>query len=123
MFHLTIVEDEKASLDFLSNHILEDIFFHKSGKIVIIHNQKISPPENIAQKLCGTHIKNVVAFKSIEKTIIDIASEAIIIYGHFLLFSSTLQAKIIGRSGKTQGAKIVRTHAKNEIINKSIFIN
>jgi len=123
LFQVAVVEDEKASFDFLSNHSFEETFFHKSGKIVIIHNQKISTPENIAQKLVGTHIKNVVAFNNIEKTIIDIASDAIIIYGHFLLFSSTLQAKIIGSNGNTQGAKIVRTHAKNEIINKSICIN
>jgi hypothetical protein len=102
---------------------LIDKVCHIFGNIVIIHNQIISPPENIDQKLCGTVINKVLAFNSIENKIIEIARDAIIIYGHFLLLSSRLQAKIIGKSGKTQGASIVKIPARKEIkSNIIIFI-
>ena len=82
----------------------------------------MSPPENIAQKLCGTLIKKVVALRKIENTIIESASEAIITNGHFLSSGfSILQERMIGRSGSTHGARMVRIPAKNEINRRVIL--
>lgn len=122
LYPVDLVELYNALLDLVSNQSFRDIFFHKSGNNVIIQSQIINHPENIDQKLCGTVIKRVVAFNNIEKSIIEIANEAIIIYGHFLLLSSTLQAKIIGKRGKTHGASIVKTPAIKETKSKIIFI-
>ncbi|MDP5039184.1 MAG: hypothetical protein NWP80_01950 [Candidatus Gracilibacteria bacterium] len=122
LFPEVFIEAEKAGGDFVSNQSFAEKFFHTLGNIVIIPSQTISPPENIAQKLCGTQIKKVVAFRNRENTIIERASDAIITNGHFLSSGfSILPERIIGRSGSTHGARIVSTQAKNETNNKSIF--
>jgi len=76
----------------------------------------ISPPEKAFQKLGGTQISTVLALSKREKTIIEILSEAIIMSGIFFDFvSSALAPKTIGRSGRTHGARTVRTHERNAI--------
>ncbi|MDP3380309.1 MAG: hypothetical protein Q8S84_01900 [bacterium] len=122
LYHFDCVDLENTSLVLFSIPSLYVIFFHKSGNNVIIQSQIINHHENIDQKLCGNVIKKVVAFNNIEKSIIEIANEAIIIYGHFLLLSSILHASIIGKSGKTHGASIVKTPAIKDIINSIIIL-
>lgn len=96
--------------------------FQRFGKIVIIPKAIIIPHENVFQKLGGTHIRTVLAFNIKEKRIIEILRDHIITRGIFLLFpSSALAHKTIGRSGKTQGAKTVRTQDKNAIMRSVIY--
>jgi len=87
----------------------------------MIHSDIIIPPENAFQKLGGTQISTVLAFKISEKSIIEILSDPIITKGIFLLFpSSALAHNTIGKSGRTQGAKTVRTPERNAIISSII---
>jgi hypothetical protein len=67
-------------------------------------------------------IKIVEALSKSVKIIIETRSEAMIIYGLFLSSDRALLPSISGKTGNTQGAKIVNTHAKNDKINSSIFI-
>lgn len=62
------------------------MFFHRFGKRVIIPKRIIIPPENIFQKRGSISIKNVVALRIRVKTMIEAASEPIIVYA-FDLFS------------------------------------
>lgn len=103
-------------LDFWSNHILEDIFFHKFGNIVMIQKIKIINQDILVKIDLSNHIKRVVAFNNSENIIIETESDAIIIYGLALL-SCNDEPRIIGKSGKTQGARTVNIPAKNEINN------
>lgn len=118
--HVDWVDFCRASVDLFSNPSFIEILFHKLGNRVIIQSQIISQPENIDQKVGGTCINSVDAFSKIENTTIEKAKEAIITNGHFLLFSSKLPARIIGKSGNTHGARIVSIHAKNDIISSII---
>lgn len=89
----------------------------------MIHKAIIIPPEKAFQKLGGTPINTVLAFKRREKIIIDRLRDQIITNGIFLLFqSSALAHNTIGKSGRTQGAKTVRTQERNAIIKSVIFI-
>lgn len=98
------------------------MFFHRFGKIVIIPRAIIIHPENDFQKLGGTPISTVLAFKISENSIIDILSDPIITRGIFLLFpSSALAPSTIGKSGNTHGAKTVSTHERNAITSKVIM--
>jgi len=70
----------------------------------------------------GTEINKVVAFNKRLKIKTEIANEAIISIDFFLHHSDQCQ-RMIGKIGKTQGAKIVNTPAKKEINNNSILIH
>jgi hypothetical protein len=121
-FHVLFVEFENNSFDFVSNLNFADIFFHRFGNIVIIQSKINITQDKLLQKLWGTFIKTVVALSKIENTNIENQSEAIIIYGHFLSSGFSIDPEsIIGKSGKTHGAKIVKTHEKKEIISKNII--
>lgn len=104
-----------AKFLFELSDIFQEIFFHKFGKI-IIHQKNIKIPPLILFQIRGsTHKNKVEAFKSIEKIIIEMIRDRIIIYGLYLsLLSAILTHKITGKSGSTHGAKMVKTHAKNE---------
>ena len=87
-----------------------------------IQNQTKIPPENNFQTIGSTHIKTVEAFNKSENNIIENHKEAIIIYGLDLFSASlTLAHKITGKSGKTHGARIVKTQARNDTINNVII--
>lgn len=80
-------------------------------------------PENDFQKIGGIPIKAVLAFRINENTIIETLREAIITRGIFLLFpSSALAPRTIGKSGKTHGARTVRTPNKNDMASKVMFV-
>ena len=80
--------------------------------------------ENSFQTIGSISIKRVDALSKSENTMIETLSEAMIIYGLYLsLESSTEAPSITGKSGNTQGAKIVRTQDKNETISNDIGKN
>jgi hypothetical protein len=115
LFKSLLEESESLNLDVTD--------FHKFGKTVINHSAIIIPPENDFQKLEGIHVNSRLTFSKIVKSIIETLSEPIIIRGIFLLFpSSALAQSTIGRRGKTQGAKTVRTQEKNAITRSTIYI-
>ena len=71
------------------------------------------PPERAFQKFGGTSISKVVALSSKVKIKIETLSEAIIVTGtQKEFFLSALAPKITGRSGKTQGERIVKIPAR-----------
>lgn len=109
--------------DLSDNQSLVVIFFHRFGKIVIIQNIiKIIQLKSF-HTIGSTHINKVDAFNNNENIIIEILSDIIIIYGLDLLSNSCiLLQRIIGKSGKTHGASIVKIPAKKEIISKSIIV-
>lgn len=81
------------------------------------------PQENNFHTIGSTPRNTVEAFNIIEKIIIEIAREKMIMYGLNLSVSDSTDAhKITGRSGSTQGARIVKTHAKNETTNNHIIL-
>lgn len=107
--------------ELLDHHSLVDIVFHTFGKIVIIPRAIIIPPEKDFQKLGGTPMRTVLAFKRRENKIIDTESDPIMIRGILLLFpSSALAPRTIGSSGNTHGARTVRTPERNAITNRVI---
>ena len=113
----------KAWLDLFHKPIFVEKLSHKCGNMVIIQNPIKITQEKSFQTIGFTQINIVEAFKSSEKIIIDTHKEAIIIYGLYLSLTSVAEAhKITGKSGKTQGAKIVSTQAKNDTISKVIMI-
>ncbi len=114
----------KVSFDLPANQILVEKFFHKSGKIVIIQNAISIPPLNVFHTIGSTQIKAVDAFNIREKNIMETLRAAIIIYGLNLSFESSTEApSITGKSGNTQGAKIVRTQDKNDTIRSHIIFS
>ena len=72
------------------------------------------PPERYFQKLCGISIKSVDTFRSTVNNTTEIASEKVTKYGYHFCFSQILPARTTGRTGRTQGASIVRTPARND---------
>ena len=116
----------RRSLDFPEKPSLLEIFFQRFGRIVMIPRAIIIPPEKAFQKLGGTPISTVLAFKISENKIIEILRDPIITKGIFLLFPSSALAHItIGRRGRTQGAKTVSIPDRNAITRSVIseFIN
>ena len=100
------------------------IDFHRFGKIVIIPSAMIIPHEKAFQKLGGTPMSTVLAFKMSEKRIIETESDPIITKGIFLFFPSSALAPItIGRSGRTHGASTVSTPERNAITRSVIYVN
>ena len=82
------------------------------------------PQLKVFHTIGSTHIRAVDAFNIREKNIIEILNEAITIYGLYLSFESSTEApSITGKSGRTQGAKIVRIQERNDTINSDIFIS
>lgn len=71
-------------------------------------------PETYFQNSGGTLIRRVEAFKRIVNSTIDSANEAVTMYGYHFHFSHTDPARITGRTGRTHGARIVRTPAMND---------
>ena len=116
--------DDFASAVFAEFENFPDIFFQIFGNKVIIQKNTIIIPDAIFKYFSGVQINNVVAFNNNVKTSTEKASERIIIYGLDLLSASPAEAhNITGKSGKTQGAKIVRTPAKNDkIINSTLWL-
>jgi len=111
----------KNSFDLDSKPNFKLILFHKSGNKVIIQNKIIIIQEMLVNISLLNHIKSVLAFNAKEKIIIEIESENIIIKDFLLLFlSQILLHNIIGKSGKTHGASIVKIPEKNEINNIAI---
>lgn len=74
------------------------------------------PPESIFQNDDGISIRSVDALRSTVKSTIDTASERVTRCGYHDFFSVTDPARMTGSTGRTQGARMVRTHAMNELI-------
>lgn len=70
-------------------------------------------PEKYDQKCAGISIKSVVALRSTVNATTESANETVISKGRFHDLSPSDPAKIIGRIGSTQGARIVRIPARN----------
>jgi hypothetical protein len=83
---------------------------------------KIIPPDRMFQKPCGTSISNVDAFKISEKRIMLTAKDIVTITGFFRSFESAELPMITGKSGSTQGAKIVKIPAIKEDTIRAILI-
>lgn len=64
----------------------------------------------------------VDTFKIKVNNTIDSAKDAVIIIGRLMLFSVRLPPIIIGRRGRTQGARMVSIPARNDIGSSSIFL-
>ncbi len=78
--------------------------------------------EKIFHTIGSNHIKSVVALSNIENITIENIRDSIIIYGLYLSSGLVVLAQsITGKSGKTQGARIVKTQARNDTI--KIVIN
>ncbi len=106
-------------LDLSENHIFVVIFFHRLGKIVMIQKKSIITHEALVSVFVSIPESTVVACTSIVKMIIDTERAAMMIYGLYLSsLDQALAPNIIGRSGRTQGARIVSIQAKNEMINR-----
>mgnify|MGYP000497057108 CR=1 FL=1 len=87
---------------------------HTLGKRVINPKKTRIPPEKPFQKLCGISIKIVDAFKRRVKRTMETAREKVITKGLQGFLSATDPPRMIGRSGRTQGAKIVSIPATKE---------
>ena len=115
---------DNAAFELEENHAFIDRIFHKFGKRVIIQNHISIPPLNNFHTIGSTHIKIVDTFNKREKIIIGSQRDAIIIYGFNLSLLSVADAhNITGNKGKTHGANIVNTQARNDRIIKVIIIN
>ena len=80
--------------------------------------------ENNFHTIGSNHINTVDAFNKREKATIETIKDSIIIYGLYLSSDSVVEAhKITGNKGKTQGARIVNTQAKNDTTSKVIINN
>lgn len=78
-------------------------------KNIITHDTYVQTPEGISRR-------RVDALRSAVKSTIERASENVTTYGYHLLFSPIDQARMSGKTGSTQGARIVRTPAINDTI-------
>lgn len=120
--HFFVADLPKFWLDLSDNHSFVEKFFQTLGKRVTSQNITKIAQENIFQTIGSTQINTVEAFNSNENTIIETQREAIIIYGLYLSLASVADAHIItGSKGNTHGARIVKTQAKKETINKVII--
>lgn len=72
-------------------------------------------PERYFQKEFGISINTVDALRNTVKSTIESANESVITYGYHHFFSMKDPARITGRTGRTQGARIVRIPAMNEM--------
>lgn len=72
------------------------------------------PPERYFQKDDGMSIKRVETFRMMVNSVIESASESVMIYGYHFPRSPTDPARMTGRTGSTQGASIVSAHARND---------
>ena len=59
-------------------------------------------------------MRSVDALSRIVNSTIERAREAVTIYGYHFHRSPTDPARITGRTGRTHGARIVRTQARND---------
>lgn len=98
--------------------ILDKIFIYVTGNSNEKAKNKIIVPEKYFQKSCGMSINKVLNFSIRVKITIEAANDRVIIIGLFILFSSSDPPIIIGKSGKTHGAKIVSTPAIKDKGNK-----
>ena len=114
----------RSLLDLSENQSFVVIDFHKFGNKVITQNNNIITHDAFVRVDVSIHESAVVAWTIIVKIMIDTDSEAIIIYGLYLSsLDQALAHKIIGRRGRTHGARIVSTQAKNEIIKRVMRVN
>lgn len=60
-------------------------------------------------------MRRVEAFRRMVNSTIESASEPVTIYGYHFHFSPMDPARITGSTGRTHGARIVRTPAKNDM--------
>jgi hypothetical protein len=81
---------------------------------------KIIPAEKYFQKASGILIKIVEAFNNKVKIVIEAAKDKVTIIGLFIDFESAPPPTITGKRGRTQGAKIVKIPAINDIGSNSI---
>ena len=81
------------------------------------------PPENVSQKSCGTLIKREELFKSRVKTTILPARELVTITGFQRFVEPAVLPIITGRSGRTQGARIVSPPARKDVKRSKGFIS
>lgn len=82
----------------------------------------IIPQDTIFQNESSSPINIVDALRSNVKSTIEKANDQIIIYGLHLLLSWRDPHMIIGKMGRTQGAKTVNNHATNDRIRISILL-
>ena len=59
-------------------------------------------------------MRRVDALRSIVNSTIERARDPVTIYGYHFHFSPTDPARITGRTGRTHGARMVRTQAMND---------
>ena len=105
-----------------SNPIFSERIVQTFGKSKNIPKRRTIPPEKRFQKLWGTSIKRVVAFKiRVKKTILN-PNEAVTINGLRGFFEPAVLPIMTGNSGNTQGAKTVSKPAIKELIISAMFI-
>lgn len=78
-------------------------------------------PEKYFQNHGGISIKRVDTLRSTVKITTESASEKMMICGYHFPFSPSDPARITGSTGSTQGARIVRTPARNVTMKSVIF--
>lgn len=93
----------------------------------MIQSPIIIPPERYFQREPGTQRNIVDTFKRIVNIIMERQREMMIRSGLLYHFSSMDQKSMIGSIGKTQGARTVRSHARNarraRVINIGFYRN
>lgn len=72
-------------------------------------------PERYRQNSGGTSMRRVDAFRRTVNATIESARDPVTIYGYHFHFSPTDPASMTGSTGRTQGARIVRTQAMKEM--------
>ena len=77
-------------------------------KNIIAHDTYVQTPEGIPRR-------RVDALRSAVKSTIEIASENVTMYGYHLLFSPIDHARMSGKTGSTQGARMVRIPAMKDM--------
>lgn len=78
------------------------------SKNIIAHDTYVQTPEGIPRR-------RVDALRITVKSTIEIASENVTIYGYHLLFSPIDHARMSGKTGSTQGARMVRIPAMKDM--------
>jgi hypothetical protein len=63
----------------------------------------------------------VVAFRMTVKRTMESASESVTRYGYHFCFSVTDPARTTGSTGRTQGARMVRTPARNDEMRSAVI--
>lgn len=78
------------------------------------------PQERYFQNALGTSMKRVDTFRRTVKSTTENASEKVIRYGYHLCFSVRDPVRMTGRTGRTQGARMVKIPAKKEAMRRVI---